>query len=287
MATTTAPPRAGRHTPNAGQGQSAQRSRPAARKQRNAAHKKPGVASRSHETSKATPAPKKAKKLTKAAKSTAVAVSNGGPGPSQVGRKLALKAVKTVARRALESGVETVQRAAELTTKSGHGALGAIHRQVPIQRSLDVAVPLGVAWDEWMTFPWLPEGAHHVQDIERDGDDRLSGRIADSSDSDWEAEILDERDRESFAWMSVKGSDCAGLITFHRLGERLTRLELNLDVVPTSVPEALALSTHLADHRAEADLRRFKARCELINPDLYENDQEQERASNRDSDDDE
>ena len=31
------------------------------------------------------------------------------------------------------------------------------------------------------------------------------------------------------------------------------------------------LSLHLAHRRAEADLRRFKAHVEFINPDVYEN----------------
>jgi uncharacterized membrane protein len=122
-----------------------------------------------------------------------------------------------------------------------------------------------------MALDRLPEGLHHVADVERDGNGQLIGRMAPGGHP-WQADVLDERPNESFAWQSADGSDCAGLITFHRLSERLTRLELNLDVIPTTVAEALALATHVADRRAEADLRRFKARVEVINPDLYEDD---------------
>ena len=83
-------------------------------------------------------------------------------------------------------------------------------------------------------------------------------------------EIKIRRSGWSFAWRSVQGSDCAGLITFHRLSDRLTRVELNLDVLPTSAADAVTLSTHLAHRRAAFDLRRLKATLELINPDLYE-----------------
>jgi len=58
-------------------------------------------------------------------------------------------------------------------------------------------------------------------------------------------------------------------VTFHVLGERLTRLELQLDVVPSRLGEAAALAVHLADRRAHTDLRLFKARLETINPDDY------------------
>jgi hypothetical protein len=68
----------------------------------------------------------------------------------------------------------------------------------------------------------------------------------------------------------MQGSDCAGLLTFHRLSDRLTRLELDLDVLPTNPAEALTLASHLAHRRAETDLRRFKAHVEFISPDVYE-----------------
>jgi uncharacterized membrane protein len=143
-------------------------------------------------------------------------------------------------------------------------------RRIPIQLSIDIAVPVPVAWDEWMTLESLPEGMHRVEDIERDGDDVLIGRMSGVKVDDyWEAEILDERQDESFAWQSSGGSDCAGLITFHALADRLTRVELELDVIPSRVGEAAGLALHLADRRAERELRAFKARVEKICPDDY------------------
>ena len=78
--------------------------------------------------------------------------------------------------------------------------------------------------------------------------------------------------RSDGAPRSQRGSDCAGLVTFHPLSERLTRLELQLDVVPSRLTEAAALALHLADHRAETELRIFKARLETISPDEYEDE---------------
>jgi uncharacterized membrane protein len=151
--------------------------------------------------------------------------------------------------------------------------LKAGHR-LPIQCSVDVAVPIAVVYDEWMKLEFLPEGSHCVTDIERT-DDGLQGSIQGLFRSiDWEAEILDEREDESFAWRSTEGSDCAGLITFHELGERLTRLELQLDVLPVHGRDAIALTMHAADRRAEAQLRRFKARLETMSPDAYEDGRE-------------
>jgi hypothetical protein len=56
------------------------------------------------------------------------------------------------------------------------------------------------------------------------------------------------------------------------MSDRLTRIELDLDVLPTRPGEAVSLALHLADRRAETVLRRFKAEVEFINPDVYEDE---------------
>lgn len=202
------------------------------------------------------------------------------PAPNRLARKLATRAIRKLAAKALESGAETVRHAAELAAAGGSEAIElaverAKHRRLPIQRAIDVAVPLRVAWEEWMVLETLPEGVDTVREVERDRM-TLTGRLSGPRKVRWEAEVLDERECQSFAWQSHTGSDCAGLVTFHELSRRLTRIELNLDVVPTNVAQAVALATRLADHHAETELRSFKARLELINPDLYEEQEEEE-----------
>jgi uncharacterized membrane protein len=174
--------------------------------------------------------------------------------------------VKNVGGRA----VDAVRDAAGSLRERAAAPVASRVRRIPIQLSIDVAVPVRVAWEEWMTLESLPEGMHRVEDIERDGDDMLVGRLSGAKlDDYWEAEILDEREDESFAWRSSDGSDCAGLITFHTLAERLTRIELELDVVPSRLGEAAGLALRMADRRAERELRAFKARVEKISPDDY------------------
>jgi uncharacterized membrane protein len=182
----------------------------------------------------------------------------------------ALKGLKLIARKALEAAGEGARSAADRTVAAGKEALDSgLSRRLPIQVSIDVAVPLEFAWEQWMTFESFTEGVHRIEDVERDGD-RLFGRTASPLSADWEAEITDEREYADFAWRSVQGSDCAGLAAFRPLSERLTRVQLDLDVLPTRPGESLALALHLAHRRADAELRRFKARLEFTNPDSYE-----------------
>lgn|GEM_PF-3000043 len=162
------------------------------------------------------------------------------------------------------------QLLAALSEPIGNGAerpLAARLRSIPIQLSIDIAVPLELAYEEWMKLKFLPEGVHTVRDVRRDGE-RLRGRIAGGREG-WRAEVREERPGESFAWRSLGASDCLGLVTFHRLAERLTRLEVELDVIPQGVAQAFELLTRIADRRAASDMRRLKAELERISPDDY------------------
>lgn len=191
-------------------------------------------------------------------------------GPGSLVKFAARKTLKLVARKAVQTGAQALRSAADRTVAVSRSALEAsLSRRLPIQVSIDVAVPLQVTWDEWMSADSITEGVHRIDGVERDGGS-LFGTISGPRSTDWEAEIVDEREAESFAWRSIEGSDCAGLVTFHRLSDRLTRIELDLDVLPVRPSEALTLSLHVAHRRAEAHLRRFKAQVEFISPDVYE-----------------
>lgn len=209
---------------------------------------------------------------TKVAKKTAKKALVPKGGTSRLARRLAARGLKKLAAKMLETGAAGARVAVVRLTEEGRDVIHrAMTPRLPVQRSIDVAVPLRVAWQEWMQLDFLPEGAHRVHQIERDGDE-LYGQIDGAGQPDWRAEVVDERTEDSFAWRSVEGSDCAGLITFHRLSDKLTRLELELDVLPSSAAEVIALNTPLAQRRAETELRRFKAHVEFTNPDLYEQD---------------
>lgn len=194
----------------------------------------------------------------------------GSPGREVI--KLSSKLVRRAIAERLPAPGDALAALSERAA-NGHGegtSLVQRLRSVPIQLSIDIAVPIALAYEEWIRLEFLPEGVHTVRNIQRRGD-RLRGEIAGvgHAQSRWRAEIREERPEQSFAWRSLAGSDCLGLITFHRLAERLTRLEVELDVIPKSPAQAFELLTHIADRRAETELRRFKAELERISPDDY------------------
>jgi uncharacterized membrane protein len=203
-----------------------------------------------------------------------------------VAKKAAKRTLKTVGRRSLQAGGEALRSAGGLGRQAMRAGMSRVvdHRP-PIQASVDVAAPISVVWSEWMTFEWFTEGLHNIEDVERDGDE-LTGRVVAPHERDWRAEIVDEREEQAFAWRSDEGTDCAGLVTFHRLSERLTRVEADLDVRPINPGETFMLSLAVPARRAERVLQMFKAHVEFINPDVYEDEEEDSDASESDQPDD-
>src|SRR5436309_15709621 len=81
------------------------------------------------------------------------------------------KVVKLAARRAFQSGARAIRSLADRAAATGSEVIEAgTSRRLPIQVGIDVAVPLTVAWKEWMGSNSLTEGVHRIEDIERDGD---------------------------------------------------------------------------------------------------------------------
>jgi hypothetical protein len=76
---------------------------------------------------------------------------------------------------------------------------------------------------------------------------------------EFKAEIIDQRPNELVKWRVEEGMTHTGIVTFHELAPRLTRVELNLDVEPGSLIEKAARGMRHVKRAARADMARFKA----------------------------
>jgi hypothetical protein len=79
----------------------------------------------------------------------------------------------------------------------------------------------------------------------------------------WEAEILEQRPCERIVWRSRGGPNTVGVVTFHRLSDRLTRIEINVDFQPHGLFEKTASGFRMSRRALKSDLMRFKAFTEM------------------------
>ena len=146
--------------------------------------------------------------------------------------------------------------------KSGGGAKKT--RRLPIQRWTDVAVPVEQAYEAWTKFDDFPKFMHRVLDVDPRGDDRISWREKIwFSTREWEGEITERRKNELIAWKTTRGVSHKGVVTFHRLGDRLTRVMVDMEFEPSGMLEKMASGLRFVKRAVQADLARFKAYVEL------------------------
>jgi hypothetical protein len=77
------------------------------------------------------------------------------------------------------------------------------------------------------------------------------------------AEIVDQRPDDRIKWRVTEGVSHTGVVTFHELSDRLTRVDVDIDIQPGSLLEKAGRGMRHAKRAIRADLSRFKAYVEL------------------------
>jgi uncharacterized membrane protein len=146
---------------------------------------------------------------------------------------------------------------------------------IPIQESIDVAVPVGAAFALCTRFAEYPEFLDRVTDVEEIDDSHvafvaeLRGRKR-----ELEVELQDERPNERLDWECAEDIEHSGVISFHPLAPRLTRVELTIELEPHGLLERLARRAHLTERAIRDEMHRFKAYAELWEYDSEEEEPE-------------
>ena len=128
-----------------------------------------------------------------------------------------------------------------------------------IEHSIDIAVPVREAYDQWTQFEEFPRFMEGVEKVSQIDDTHLHwvAEIAGKT-QEWDAEITEQTPDQRIAWTSTTGDRNAGAVDFHRLGEERTRVTLTMDVEPSGVIEKVGTALGIASGSVKGDLERFK-----------------------------
>jgi uncharacterized membrane protein len=125
--------------------------------------------------------------------------------------------------------------------------------------SIDVAVPVRTAYDQWTQFEEFPRFMQGVKHVEQVDDTTLEWTAEIGGvERSWRAEITEQVPDEKIAWRATSGAKNAGQVTFQPLGDHMTRITLQLDVEPEGLLETAGDALGFVERQAEGDLRRFK-----------------------------
>jgi uncharacterized membrane protein len=128
-----------------------------------------------------------------------------------------------------------------------------------IIETVDVDVPVRVAYDQWTQFEEFPRFMKAVEKVEQLNDTtiRWTAEIAGVTKM-WTAKITQQEPDQRVAWTSIEGAKNGGVVTFHRLDDRKTRVTLQLDVEPEGPVESVGDALGFVSRQAKDDLKNFK-----------------------------
>lgn len=131
------------------------------------------------------------------------------------------------------------------------------------ESSIDVKVPLSVAFEEWTEYESFPHFMQDVHEVRSLGDGRLRWRgELGSRKREWESEVDEDLSGGRVAWRSVTGAQNDAEVTLVSGGDGTTRVQLRLVYDEDGVIEGTAAAAKAARARVEHDLRAFKKYAE-------------------------
>jgi uncharacterized membrane protein len=128
-----------------------------------------------------------------------------------------------------------------------------------VEQSIDVDVPVSVAYNQWTQFEEFPhfmDGVEEIRQIDATHNHwvtKVAGKTV-----EFDAEITEQHPDERVAWKSTSGPTQAGVVTFHKISDATTRVMLQLEVEPEGAVEQIGDKLGLIKHQAKGDMERFK-----------------------------
>jgi uncharacterized membrane protein len=128
-----------------------------------------------------------------------------------------------------------------------------------IEKSIDVQAPVSRAYNQWTQFESFPSFMDGVERVRQVNPTRTHWEInIGGVRREFDAEITEQHPDERVAWKSIDGQEHGGVVTFHRLDEKNTRVSLQMEYHPDTLAEKAGAALGIVGHRVQADLERFK-----------------------------
>lgn len=131
---------------------------------------------------------------------------------------------------------------------------------VQIIETVDVEVPVRVAYNQWTQFESFPEFLDEVVSVTQIDDTTTRWKVnVAGAEREFEAVISEQHPDERVAWTSTGGeTEHAGAVTFHKLTDVSTRVTVQLDWEPEGFVEKAGSMLGAGSHAVKKDLGNFK-----------------------------
>jgi uncharacterized membrane protein len=127
-----------------------------------------------------------------------------------------------------------------------------------IDRTIDLEVPVSVAYDQWTQFEEFPRFMEGVVDVRQVDDKHLQWTAEIGGERHtWMAEIVEQVPDRVIAWHSVDGVPNSGRVEFEPIDEG-TRVHVGMEYEPEGFKEAVGALLGVDGAQVEEDLERVR-----------------------------
>jgi uncharacterized membrane protein len=128
-----------------------------------------------------------------------------------------------------------------------------------VEESIDVEVPLSMAYNQWTQFETFPQFMDGVREVKQMGDTDLHWVVEIAGvERQWDATITEQSPDQRIAWTSTDGTGNSGAVSFERIENAKTRVMLQLEFEPSGVVEQVGAKLGFVSREARGDLKRFR-----------------------------
>ncbi len=140
--------------------------------------------------------------------------------------------------------------------------------QSSVTESIELNVPVEMAYQQWTRFEQFPQFMNTVQEVRRLDDTHLHWK-ADVAGTvkEWDAEITEQVPNRRIAWRSTSGVRNGGVVYFDKIADDVTRIMLQMEYEPEGMVENIGDWLGAVRMQARGNLEKFKQMLELRGPD--------------------
>lgn len=128
-----------------------------------------------------------------------------------------------------------------------------------VRETIELEVPVSTAYNQWTQFEEFPRFMATVEEVRQLDDTHLHWRAnVAGKDKEWDAEITEQVPDQRIAWRSTGGVRNAGTVTFLKLADNRSRVELQMEYDPETTGEKIGAAMGGVKLTAKGNLKRFK-----------------------------
>jgi uncharacterized membrane protein len=127
-----------------------------------------------------------------------------------------------------------------------------------IEKSIDVEVPVAVAYDQWTQFEQFPQFMEGIVDVKQLDDKHVQWTAEVGGERhQWQAEIVEQQPDRVIAWRSIDGVPNSGRVEFEPI-DTGTRVRVEMEYEPEGLKESVGAMLGVDGGQVEDDLERFR-----------------------------